>query len=162
MRNYLHSESSNSIGLLAMLLVVPVVLLAGCGSGQPDIVVTGRLMFDGKPVYPGSIAMQGPDGKVQTGNLNSDGQFKLKVAKAGTYKMSVQTHQLSGLAPQSNSAAGNSENPDEKPQRREDVIPEKFRHANVSIPAIYSKLTTTTLSYEIQNSGNDLGEIELR
>ena len=159
MRTCLNFESLIATGFLAMLMVV---LFVGCHSGQPEIAVTGKLMFDGKPVYPGSIAVQGPDGKVQTGNLNSEGQFKLKVAKAGTYKMSVQTHQLSGLAAQPSATARESDNPDEKPQRREDIIPEKFRHANVSIPAIYSKLTTTTLSYEIQSSGNDLGDIELR
>lgn len=157
-----NSVNFGDVRLMGWVAVLLAVLLAGCSSGQPDIEVTGKLMFGDKPVFPGSIAMQGPDGKVQTGNLNNNGQFKVKVAKAGTYKMSVQTHKLSGLAPPPSATAGDSENADKKPNRREDIIPEKFRNANVSIPAHYGKLTTTPLSFEIQNSPIDLGEIELR
>jgi multidrug efflux pump subunit AcrB len=148
-----------STGLAAVLLAV---LVGGCSNGQPEIGVSGTLIFDGKPVYPGSIVMQGPNGKVQTGNLNSNGQFKLKVDEPGTYKLAVQTHQLAGLAAQPTATAGKSDNPDEKPQRREDIVPEKFRNANVSIPAIYGKLSTTPLSFEIQDTENDLSAIELR
>ena len=147
----------NKIGITAVLLVV--FAIAGCGGvTEPKIEVTGKIMFGGAPVYPGTIMMRNLDddeNQVFTGNLNDKGEFTFKVSKEGKYQFAIQTQRLKAFT------EGRSVDPQSGSQNREENIPDKFKNANVDIPKKYEDFKTSGLEYEVESPSTEIGEIVL-
>lgn len=67
-------------GLTAAVLLVVV----GCGPSRPKTaVVQGKVTYKGKPVYTGTINFVPANGTAATGQLSSDGSYRLKTFTDG-------------------------------------------------------------------------------
>src|SRR4051812_19782711 len=53
-------------------------LAAGCNGGPPKGTVTGKVVFDGKPVAGGQISFVQANGVPKTANINEDGSYKVE------------------------------------------------------------------------------------
>lgn len=95
---------------------------------------------------------------IYTGNLTPEGTFVIRVRKKGSYQVSVQTQDLAGFSKNDVDVDLSS---DERPARREEKIPEKFKNANTAIPKTYRKFGTSGLVIEVNESPTKLGNIEL-
>jgi hypothetical protein len=68
---------------LPWLLLVTLAL--GCGENE----VTGKVLFEGKPVTVGSVVLVGPDGTQRTSLIGSDGSYHVRGLTAGHTKLAV-------------------------------------------------------------------------
>lgn len=140
--------------LIFCLIVLAPVGFAGCGGNQNSgFPLRGRVLFDNKGVYPGSIILMSAEGETVSANLSSAGEFFVPNAKKTRYTASIQTQKLANLSRAQ--ASGNAENQESaedesqtKPLRREDTIPSKFKNANVDIPDRYRSLKTSGLTFD--------------
>lgn len=71
--------------LLVTTLLLPCLLMAGCGDGRPPMAapVTGRVLLDGKPLEFGGIMFQPSGGPPARGQIGADGQFSLSTYEPG-------------------------------------------------------------------------------
>lgn len=89
-----------------LLLLLPLVLLAGCGDGRPErVAVSGRVLIDGQPVEHGTIRFIAPNDRPAVGELGPDGRFELSCfansdgSVRGTHTVTVTA--VETLSPQS-------------------------------------------------------------
>ena len=78
--------------LAGLLLVAAVV--AGCNHGPKMAPVTGKVLYNGKPLTFGVITFQPPSGQPAQGDIQSDGAFTLS-----TYKLSQWNRVMSQILP---------------------------------------------------------------
>lgn len=101
-------------------LIVGLMLLAGCGDGEPSrIPVTGTVTFDGEPVTEGTVTFFSRSTGVADGApLNSEGRFEFADGlPAGEYVVSV-------APPPPEEVAGA---PSAAPPKEYPDIPQKYR-----------------------------------
>lgn len=62
------------------MLVLFVLVLAGCGSSDPRVTVSGQVSLDGEPIKEGTIRFEPTDGKSPSaGAAIANGGYTLKV-----------------------------------------------------------------------------------
>ncbi len=149
-------------------------LLAGCNrSDVPGFVVKGKIVFETKPVFPGSIIFKADDGATLSGNLDSKGNFTIRGVQKTTYVAAIQTQKLANLgsrpaqaaaaepkgsfASENSAADSTGSATDEKapPKRREDHVPEKFLNSNVDIPGKYNSFSSSGLTFDFTDGAPD-------
>jgi hypothetical protein len=54
-----------------------ICLLSGCNSGPTVVPVTGKVLYNGRPLEFGSVTFQPPRGQPAQGEIQSDGTFVL-------------------------------------------------------------------------------------
>src|SRR5688572_5383647 len=59
---------------------IVVLMLAGCAPGYGD--VTGRVLFEGKPLPAGKVTFLGEDGRVAVSQVHGDGSYAILGAPA--------------------------------------------------------------------------------
>jgi len=157
---FFHLIECNRRYLSFLLAGFLLAVFSGCNGQPANCLVQGRIEWDGKPVYPGTVIFKSETGESFLGNLTSEGSFSMLIGPAGTYHCGIQVHELSGLSrlppPKKPQSEGESE-----PARREDKIPDQFKSANIDIPAKYRKAETSELVFEISQQESDLGTITL-
>lgn len=145
------------IGILAV--IVATTAIAGCGGvTEETIVVKGKVMYDGAPVFPGAVLVINPDDEENrpfSGTLNEKGEFSFKVSKKGKYKLAVQPTDIPALS------RGSRVDDGADPNSRESQVPEVYQNANVNIPPKYKDFKTSGLQYEVGNNPTEIGEIVL-
>ncbi len=70
------------LALATLLLLIPL----GCGRSGPEMAaVSGRVIYQGKPVPKGTIAFKpvAPNGRTATGVIGPDGSYTLQTEEAG-------------------------------------------------------------------------------
>lgn len=136
----LKSISAASAGLA-------IVLCSGCGGGGPPTYpVSGSVVYDGKPVPTGMVALvPAASGPRATGAIAADGSFTLE-APAGDYKVAV-------LAPRETSMGDLSENNWVEAFRKSS--PEPY------VPGLYSDPETTPLSFTVTPDGENLCTLKI-
>jgi hypothetical protein len=80
-----------------ILLLLTVMLVAGCGDGRPERVpVSGKVLIDGKPATSGSVQfLPHSGGRPSAGGIQPDGSFSLFTyeqndgCRLGTYDVVV-------------------------------------------------------------------------
>ncbi len=75
-------------GLRALGVLFLVLPLAACG-GKKTGVVTGKVTFKEKPLNAGSVVFYGEDGRVDSGNIDSDGSYRINRAPVGNVTVTV-------------------------------------------------------------------------
>lgn len=70
-------------GMRGVCLLVAITLLAGCRRGPEMVPVTGKVLYNGKPLEFGSVMFQPPSGQPAQGKIQSDGTFTLSTYKEG-------------------------------------------------------------------------------
>jgi hypothetical protein len=127
--------------------VVALFVFGVGGCSRPEThFVEGKVVFDKKPVFPGTVLFKNAEGKIQTANLNSGGAFRVPDITNSSYVVAIQTPNIdfkegSAELPSENKADG-------KPLIREKTVPEKFKNANTKIPAKFRSFETTSLTYD--------------
>jgi hypothetical protein len=151
------------------LILLPVV--AGCGAGQAK--VTGRVLYDGKPLPGGRVTFM-PDGAANpvTVNLDEQGNYEA-VLPTGEIRVSVDNRALeprpalpSGIPPglPGGAAAKLAEARRQNPQKATGIIdpgmqgriPGKY----VAIPKKYYDFTQSGIKFTV-NRGDQSHDIEL-
>lgn len=89
---------SNSF-LGAVALVLALLVLAGCGDGQPEMIpIQGEVTYNGKPLTEGTVhymPRQRGEGQQASGGIGPDGEFQMTTrqrgdgVKPGEYLLSV-------------------------------------------------------------------------
>jgi hypothetical protein len=80
-------------GIAGLLIVV--AMIAGCNRGPKMVPVTGKVVYNGRPLEFGSITFQPPGGQPAQGDIQSDGTFSLSTyrlndgAVVGKHKVRV-------------------------------------------------------------------------
>lgn len=79
------------------LVILGLALMAtGCGgSAPPPIAVTGKVLFDGKPMSDGDIYFHPTDGRVPVQSKILDGRYTIKPSP-GEYRVAIQQERDSG------------------------------------------------------------------
>lgn len=127
----------------ALLLLVGLSLTscAGCGPAKPPVApVTGKVIYNGKPVPFGQVFFHPNAGTQGRGTIQADGTFTLTTyqdkdgAQIGTHKVRITSFEV--------------QDPNGDPKR--------FAGGNGKslIPEKYTSLTTTELTKEVQAGPN--------
>jgi hypothetical protein len=74
---------------LVVRVALFLALLAGLGCGSSTGTVTGKVTFNGQPVTSGSVVFHGADGRVDSGLLDTQGNYTITRAPVGTVKVAV-------------------------------------------------------------------------
>ena len=117
-----------------IFILIGVVLFFGCAKKGSE--VKGYVLYNGRPVYPGSVIFIPETGKTLSANLNDKGEFILHGVKQKKYKVAIQTQKLGGIKLEEAQTPG---------LRREDAVPDKFKNLNADIPAKYGSAKTSGL-----------------
>lgn len=131
--------------LFSLVIALLATTLSGCK--PPDQVFEGEVVFENKPVFPGSVIAVAENGETYSANLTAEGKFIFTAIPPGSYKISIQTQQLANLgtfqAPSAKATGGE--------KRREATVPEKFKSANVAIPDRYRESAKSGLNMTVPN-----------
>lgn len=143
-RNSINQDSTNHRVLQSMLVAVLLCgVFTGC-QGETTSELTGFVKFAGKPVFPAMVVMRDDQGKGMTANLDKDGAFRATgVQKGRVYSVAIEPINIAGVGKTPPPLAEG-----EEPARREDVIPDKFKSANISFPAKYKSFDSSGLSID--------------
>lgn len=118
-----------------------VCLLAGCGDkGPKTAVVHGTVTYKGKPVPNGSINFVPADGPAATGEIRSDGSYRLTTFRKGDGAI-LGTHKVVIVAMQ-----------DQSGQAVEAYTP----LPPPIVPVKYTSLATTDLTAEVKDQENTI------
>jgi hypothetical protein len=79
------------------LVLIGFLACAGCGVRTAEF--SGRVTYKGKPVYRGSITLEGNDKKALVAAIGDDGTFQFPSLPVGTYKIAVLCPEPSADAP---------------------------------------------------------------
>lgn len=78
-----------------IILCLATVVLAGCDRGPKLAPVTGKVLYNGKPLEFGSVMFQPPSGQPAVGEIQADGTFTLSTfqlndgAVVGSHKVRI-------------------------------------------------------------------------
>jgi hypothetical protein len=132
---------------LAGLLVVAAAI-AGCNPGPKMAPVTGKVLYNGKPLEFGVITFQPPSGQPAQGDIQSDGAFTLS-----TYKLNdgavVGKHKI-------RIACYESQRPGIPKAPGEQML------GKLLIPEKYTFFDQSGLTADVRPDGNDPFEFDLR
>jgi hypothetical protein len=79
------------------LVLICLLAIAGCGTRTAEF--SGRVTYKGKPIYRGSITLEGDDKKALVAAISDDGTFQFPSLPVGTYKIGVLCPEPSADAP---------------------------------------------------------------
>lgn len=121
---------TSSVWLAAF--VMAALLAGGCGGGDQPASVSGRVLYNNKPVTSGTVTLLGENGKASDpGMVKADGTYFIAKAPAGKVKVSFSNPPPTPI--------GNPTNPtDPEVKERADgaaryvATPQKFGDANQS------------------------------
>lgn len=79
---------------ISIVLIAALLLISGCGSGEPMGKVSGKVTFQGAPVSEGTVTFVNQEqGGLAAGELKPDGTYTLFSTtgglKPGTYKVAI-------------------------------------------------------------------------
>jgi hypothetical protein len=74
----------------ALGLVAAVLALGGCRPAAST--VSGRVVYNGKPLNGGSVVMFGPGEKLYTGLIGADGRYAIANVPPGDLRVTVKSH----------------------------------------------------------------------
>ena len=124
--------------------VLALVALAGCSETKPSASIQGEVIYNGKPVFPGTILLKPDEGRVVSANLTADGKFIVSGIASTKYRVAIQTQKLANVG-------GRSAAPKGEVRRREDTVPDKFKNANVDIPGNYRSFDSSPLQWDFSS-----------
>lgn len=159
-----------------LIAVAGVFTLAGCGRSVGSI--TGKVVFQGKPLKGGNISFVSTEGEPSAASaIAEDGSYSIPRITSGEYKVVVETATLKPLPPGSFEVPGQPKTKVEKLDTNPDV-PAGYRPSNpadasaaaaqtfkvkhyVEIPIHFSRSESTTLTYTVVG-GSQTHDVELK
>jgi hypothetical protein len=129
-------DTTLAIGCLAAILVI-----AGCQQGPTMVPVTGKVLYNGKPLKFGSVVFQPPSGQPAQGEIQSDGTFTLSTyrpqdgAVVGKHKVRITCYE--------------SQRPGAKEMPGEQML------GKMLIPEKYSLFDQSGFTADVRAEGND-------
>lgn len=122
--------------------VLPITLGCSKGGGKNTATITGKVLYNGKPVTGGSLVLHPASGGQFPITLRPDGTFSATGAPHGDMKVTVNTEMLHDMTPAVQS-------PDGKTPPRQDL------GVYVAIPEAYMSPSTTPLTWKIEKGTED-------
>lgn len=131
----------------AGLLGVVALLAAGCG-GPGD--VSGKVMYQGKPVVTGSVTFYGPDKTPYLGAIDEQGNYKVVGVPSGSRQVTVASPDPLPVVVKS----GKPTNPSAAPGTPEPKAtrPEGWR----PIPTNYADPNASRLTFDVRSGENTI------
>lgn len=136
--------------LAGCVLVAALVAAAGCSDRPAVAPVSGRVLYNGRPLPYGSIAFQPPRGQMAGAAIQPDGTFRLSTfaeydgAIVGPHKVSVKCY--------------TSQRPSELAQK----TPGEATLGELLIPAEYTFMERSGLTADVPADGVDSLVFELK
>jgi hypothetical protein len=124
-------------------------LAGGCGGGSGEL--SGKVMYQGKPVRMGWVFGAGNDGVVRSARIQDDGSYSLGEVPPGPVKLSVTSPDPSSSRPQAKKKMPKGSGPPA------DVDVGKW----FAIPDQYGDFTRSELSVTVRRGSNHF-DIELK
>lgn len=148
--------------LAAAFCLCGILLAEGCGGGKG--VVSGKVLYKGKPVLGGSVSFIPQAGGAMSSPIEEDGSYTIRNIPTGTAKITVETESF--RPPLVNvPAGGGGVSPDFMKKNLEKMNPQmadpQRAKRYVKIPAEYSNPDTSTLTYAVK-SGKQEHDIDLK
>jgi hypothetical protein len=136
-----------------------LLLLSGCGLGAgAHARVKGKVTLDGKTVPTGTISFFGPDKRVASTQIQSDGSYDIPDAPVGENTITVETPDPSkmmgpmGPVGQGTRPPGVGMPADKDPGKGGLITsPDKI----VPVPPIYHKAETSPIKYTVQKTDQE-------
>lgn len=131
------------------LLGLLLLSIVGCNSGPQVAPVSGKVLYNGKPLPYGVVMFQPAQGQLAQGEIQPDGTFSLSTfrlndgAVVGTHRVSVMCHE------------------GHNPTVREKMPPDQFTLGESLIPLNYSRIGTSGLTVDVPPDGRDDVVLEL-
>lgn len=142
-------------------LILPFVLITGCGSDVQRGKLHGTITYQGKPVTFGTLIFIGHDNMTYLADLDKAGHYSVDRVPFGKLTVSLQ-QTPPRPAPKTDPTAakakiGMSETKDAK---RQEIVPEEPKHFGVIVPARYGDPLKSQLSLEM-NKGDQEWSVDL-
>ncbi len=138
----------------AFVPVLALVLL-GCG-GKPTGDVSGKVVYQKKPVVSGSVVIVGSDNKPRTGEIKPDGTYTVLAVPVGEAKIAVISPDPNPDLPPPQEVKGKKKplrpegTPVEAEKKKKDVADKWF-----PLPEKYADVDRSGLTVTIQEGPND-------
>ena len=111
-------ETVRACGRLVVMVTVTAMSCAGCSRGPATAEVTGKVVFNGKPVEGGSISLAQGSEAPTTVPVSADGSFTMRPV--------VGKNDISYLAPQAEVVPGKTAETAPPPSRFEGLQPKEM------------------------------------
>jgi hypothetical protein len=140
-----------SVGLLALLLSV------GCAGSKPVGSVTGKVLYQNKPLRGGSVTFIPADGVgVASSRIGEDGTYSIARIPVGPVKITVETK---SSEPPRKYTGGGAPPPPDDPNNRPD--PERKPGRYIPIADRYADAEGSGISYEVKAGAQEF-TVELK
>ncbi len=137
------------------LLVAGCLILAGCGGGRLASSVSGKVMYQGRPVTSGMVVLVAPDGKTSDpGPVHPDGTYTIQHAPTGTVKVS-----FDNPPPAHASAPGAGQNPAAQQEAQAAAAEAKLY---VPTPLQYKDPEKSGLTLQLKKGKNEHCDLDLK
>jgi len=136
-------------GLAAVTMMVALTLMSGCKRNPRVVPVTGKVLYNGKPLPFGSVMFQPAQGQAAVGDIRPDGTFTLSSyapddgAVPGEHKVSVRCFE--------------NQRPDAPPPAN----PGEVQLGDTLIPLHYTRFGQSGLTVTVADGATDEVVLEL-
>src|SRR5262245_45677289 len=138
------STRRGSCGWVVLLLFLPS--LAGCGA-KKTAVVSGAVTYKGQPLTVGAVTFHGADGRIESANIDPQGNYTMSQAPVGPVTVTVAVSQPR-LAP-----VARDNRPGGKPVKHPGEEQAGPALKPVNIPGKYKDPSSSGLTFTV-NQGN--------
>jgi hypothetical protein len=152
-----------------LLLPALAVLVAGCGTGNPNAPanISGSVSYKGKPVTGGSVQFVTADGAAFVGSIGADGTFAISDVAVGEMVVVVETESINPKNGEKEGTGRDAKRYANQPQQAPPPGRGGGPNSNsadspkyIQIPDKYGKAKTSPLTYTVK-SGRNVHTIEL-
>jgi hypothetical protein len=135
-----------------------ILLAAGCGGKG---VVSGKVLYQGKPVRGGSVSFLLEQGGVMSSPIEDDGSYTIPSVPPGNVKITVETESFRPSIMQRDASGGAPAFMKKYIQEKDPQLAEQRAKRYVRIPPQYSDPDKSNLTYEVK-SGKQEHDIDLK
>jgi hypothetical protein len=133
----------------AIIVLLAVFCLVGCGSDQPRGTVHGTLKYQGKPLSGSTIILMASDNQTHRAEIGKDGTYSIPGVAFGPVKVSIQQEVARvPVRPQFDARAGKgnmSESKDASAPPPPNIAPK----LSYILPALYADPSNSGLNFDM-------------
>jgi hypothetical protein len=149
--------------LAAGFCLCGILLAEGCGSGKG--IVSGKVLYQGKPVPGGTVSFNSDKGGVFFSPIEEDGSYTIRGIPTGPAKIAVETESFRPPLSAPLQRGGGSVSPEFLKQNLEKMNPQmadpQRAKRYVPIPQQYRDPDKSNLTYEVK-SGKQQHDLDLK
>lgn len=140
-------HARNRQGSVATVVFLVLVLMAGCGN--PKGSVSGKVLYQDKPLTGGYVTFIQEKGPSLSAKIQSDGQYRIDKVPLGEVKITVQPESATGAA------QGYSEKQPRLPKSPGDMEKMLRPQTQIRFPQQYSDPEKTGLTYTVTKGSQE-------